>query len=159
MCDYSGKLVAWMDGELPKGEAADVERHLRRVRRMPRTSGGVRASEQHVRGLLSGDVGSGSTAIECATLGGRCCVAGAIAVAAAIAALLMVPRQRMAALRLPQARFTRRCRRRIRRMLWYPRKPSLTLKQHSVRRAPRKECAIDTLHRARELRIPGMKRA
>jgi hypothetical protein len=28
MCDYSGKLVACMDGELPEREAAEVERHL-----------------------------------------------------------------------------------------------------------------------------------
>lgn len=28
MCDYSGKLIAWMDGELPAQEAAEVERHL-----------------------------------------------------------------------------------------------------------------------------------
>lgn len=28
MCDYSGKLVAWMDRELPDSEAADVERHV-----------------------------------------------------------------------------------------------------------------------------------
>jgi len=29
MCDFSGRLVAWMDRELPDNEAADVERHLR----------------------------------------------------------------------------------------------------------------------------------
>jgi len=28
MCDYSGKLVAWMDRELPDNEASDVERHV-----------------------------------------------------------------------------------------------------------------------------------
>jgi anti-sigma factor RsiW len=28
MCDSSGKLIAWMDGELLEGEAAAVERHL-----------------------------------------------------------------------------------------------------------------------------------
>ena len=28
MCDFSGKLIAWMDGELPQEEAANVERHL-----------------------------------------------------------------------------------------------------------------------------------
>lgn len=28
MCDFSGKLIAWMDGELPPEEAANVERHL-----------------------------------------------------------------------------------------------------------------------------------
>jgi hypothetical protein len=29
MCDFSGRLVAWMDRELPEREAADVERHVR----------------------------------------------------------------------------------------------------------------------------------
>jgi anti-sigma factor RsiW len=28
MCDFSGKLIAWLDHELPEDEAADVERHL-----------------------------------------------------------------------------------------------------------------------------------
>lgn len=28
MCDFSGKLIAWMDGELPEREATLVERHL-----------------------------------------------------------------------------------------------------------------------------------
>jgi hypothetical protein len=28
MCDFSGKLIAWMDGELPEREATFVERHL-----------------------------------------------------------------------------------------------------------------------------------
>jgi len=29
MCDSSGKLIAWLDHELPENEAADVERHVR----------------------------------------------------------------------------------------------------------------------------------
>ena len=28
MCDFSGKLIAWLDHELPPEEAAEVERHL-----------------------------------------------------------------------------------------------------------------------------------
>jgi anti-sigma factor RsiW len=28
MCEYSGRLIAWMDGELPGEEAAEVERHM-----------------------------------------------------------------------------------------------------------------------------------
>jgi anti-sigma factor RsiW len=28
MCDYSGRLIAWLDKELPEGEATFVERHL-----------------------------------------------------------------------------------------------------------------------------------
>ena len=29
MCDFSGKLIAWLDGELPADEAAEVAQHLR----------------------------------------------------------------------------------------------------------------------------------
>lgn len=29
MCDFSGRLVAWMDRELPDNEAADAEQHVR----------------------------------------------------------------------------------------------------------------------------------
>jgi hypothetical protein len=29
MCDFSSRLIAWMDRELPDNEAADVERHVR----------------------------------------------------------------------------------------------------------------------------------
>ena len=29
MCNFSGRLVAWMDRELPDNEAADAERHVR----------------------------------------------------------------------------------------------------------------------------------
>ena len=28
MCDFPGKLIAWLDHELPNGEAADVRRHI-----------------------------------------------------------------------------------------------------------------------------------
>ena len=28
MCEFSQRLVAWLDGELPEGEAAKIERHL-----------------------------------------------------------------------------------------------------------------------------------
>jgi anti-sigma factor RsiW len=28
MCEFSQRLVAWLDGELPEGEAANMERHL-----------------------------------------------------------------------------------------------------------------------------------
>jgi hypothetical protein len=29
MCDFSGRLIAWLDKEVPEGEAAVVERHLK----------------------------------------------------------------------------------------------------------------------------------
>jgi negative regulator of sigma E activity len=50
MCDFSGRLVAWMDGELPDNEAADVERH---VRGCSECRGRVRAYEQVSRELVA----------------------------------------------------------------------------------------------------------
>ena len=38
MCEFSGKLIAWLDRELPASEAADVERHVRIVCGMPERS-------------------------------------------------------------------------------------------------------------------------
>lgn len=32
MCDFSGRLIAWLDHELGEAEAADVERHVRACR-------------------------------------------------------------------------------------------------------------------------------
>jgi anti-sigma factor RsiW len=43
MCDFSGKLIAWMDRELPDDEAAGVERH---VRECSECRGRVEAYEQ-----------------------------------------------------------------------------------------------------------------
>jgi anti-sigma factor RsiW len=49
MCDFSGRLVAWMDGELPDNEAADVERHVRNCSECQRS---VHAYEQVSRALV-----------------------------------------------------------------------------------------------------------
>jgi anti-sigma factor RsiW len=50
MCDFPGRLVAWLDGELPEGEAAEVQRHVescvecrRRIDAYERVSKGVNA--------------------------------------------------------------------------------------------------------------------
>src|SRR5271163_4614457 len=32
MCDFPGRLVAWLDGELPEGEAGEVQRHVQSCR-------------------------------------------------------------------------------------------------------------------------------
>jgi hypothetical protein len=50
MCDFSGRLVAWMDRELPDNEAADVERH---VRGCSECRGRVHAYEQVSRALAA----------------------------------------------------------------------------------------------------------
>jgi hypothetical protein len=50
MCDFPGRLVAWLDGEMPEGEAAEVQRHVqscvecrRRIDAYERVSKGVNA--------------------------------------------------------------------------------------------------------------------
>ena len=50
MCDFPGKLVAWLDGELPEGEAVEVQRHVEscvecrgRIDTVERVSKGVNA--------------------------------------------------------------------------------------------------------------------
>ena len=43
MCNFSGKLVAWIDGELAEAEAADVERHIQNC---PECRRGVAAYEE-----------------------------------------------------------------------------------------------------------------
>ena len=35
MCEFSERLIAWLDGELPEGEAAKMERHLGECSAMP----------------------------------------------------------------------------------------------------------------------------
>jgi anti-sigma factor RsiW len=50
MCDFPGRLVAWLDGEMPEGEAAEVQRHVQsclecrsRIDAYERVSKGVNA--------------------------------------------------------------------------------------------------------------------
>jgi anti-sigma factor RsiW len=50
MCDFPGRLVAWLDGEMPEGEAAEVQRHVQscvecrsRIDAYERVSKGVKA--------------------------------------------------------------------------------------------------------------------
>lgn len=94
MCDFSGKLIAWMDRELPATEDAEMARHLdacaecrERLEACERASGAFDAYCEAVfaaqtqrrspRWLPSAGVAAG------------------IAAAAAIAALLMLPHQRI----------------------------------------------------------------
>ena len=60
MCDFSGRLVAWMDGELGANEAAEVEQHVAGLRGMPRMQ--VSAYEERkprIRSLLHRDHADG----------------------------------------------------------------------------------------------------
>ena len=95
MCDFSGKLIAWMDRELPESEAADLERH-------------VAACAECRERLAAYECASSAFNAYCeATFAAEtrrklprwlpaAGVAAGIAAAAAIAALLMLPRQHVA---------------------------------------------------------------
>jgi anti-sigma factor RsiW len=50
MCDFSERLVAWIDGELPEQEAADLQRHVRECSECRRR---VHAYEQVSRALAA----------------------------------------------------------------------------------------------------------
>ncbi|HTW65091.1 MAG TPA: zf-HC2 domain-containing protein [Bryobacteraceae bacterium] len=42
MCNFSGRLIAWLDGELPESEAINVEWHVRQCAECRRASNGYR---------------------------------------------------------------------------------------------------------------------
>ena len=47
MCDFSGKLIAWMDGELSEGKAVSLPRHMSEAcADLPKPIGGISASER-----------------------------------------------------------------------------------------------------------------
>ena len=102
MCDSSTKLIAWMDRELPEREAAEMERHL------------AACAECRERLAVCQQASSAFDAYCDATFAAAkqrkltgwaigACGAGAIAAAAAIFALLMLPHRNVA--RVPRAVF------------------------------------------------------
>ena len=52
MCDFSGKLIAWLDHEIPEGEAADVERHVQACAECRSRLETYQASERRIRRIL-----------------------------------------------------------------------------------------------------------
>ena len=97
MCEYSGKLIAWLDRELPADEAAGVERHLRsciachnELIAFERLSG---ALESYCEAAWASSAPRGIR-------GGKAAAVGAGAIAAMIALLLAPPRTREARPRL-----------------------------------------------------------
>jgi Putative zinc-finger len=96
MCDFRGKLIAWMDGELGESDAADVERHVRacgecreRLAVYERASGAFAAYCEATFTARTRPEGVFRQAL------GTCLVAG-VAAAAAIAVLLLWPREPVA---------------------------------------------------------------
>jgi hypothetical protein len=96
MCDYSRKLVAWMDGELPKSEATDMESHLGACGECRRRLTAYEQVSSTFEDYCLATLGAEARRSSAPHWAAGACVAGAIAVGAAIAALLMLPRQRIA---------------------------------------------------------------
>jgi hypothetical protein len=95
MCDFSGKLIAWVDRELPESEASDVERHIGACvecrHRLAVYQQASNAFEAYCEATFAAETRSKLPRWTIAA-----CGAGAIAAAVAIAALLMLPRERVA---------------------------------------------------------------
>jgi anti-sigma factor RsiW len=95
MCEYSGKLVALLDGELESGEAIEVERHLcacaecRNQLRMYERLGNC--IDAYCEAKLGASAPRGAAPLRPALLG-----AGAAAMVTIVALLVVVPRMRNA---------------------------------------------------------------
>src|SRR5579862_2586974 len=95
MCDFSGKLIAWMDHELPESEASDLERHIEACvecrHRLAVYQQAGSAFEAYCETTFAVEMRCKASRWTIAA-----CGAGAIAAAVAIAVLLMLPRERVA---------------------------------------------------------------
>jgi anti-sigma factor RsiW len=93
MCDFSGKLIAWVDRELSESEASDVERHIAACvecrRRLAVYQQASSAFEAYCEATFAAETRRNLPRWTFAAC-------GAIAAAVAIAALLMLPRERVA---------------------------------------------------------------
>lgn len=95
MCDFSGKLIAWMDRELPGSEAADLERHVAAcVECRERLAAYERASSAF--NAYCEATFAAETRRKLPRWLPAAGVAAGIAAAAAIVALLMLPRHHLA---------------------------------------------------------------
>lgn len=103
MCDFSGKLMAWLDGELPAEDAAGVERHLQVCSQCRGQVEGYREAA----GAFDGYCDAFYAGVAATRSRGKLsrwglAVAGAAALAAAVAALfLLAPRTRVLPARAP----------------------------------------------------------
>lgn len=95
MCDFSRKLIAWVDRELPDSEASDVEQHIAACvecrNRLTVCQQASSAFEAYCEATFAAET---RRKLPRKTI--AACGAGAIAAAVAIAALLLLPRARVA---------------------------------------------------------------
>jgi anti-sigma factor RsiW len=86
MCEYSEKLVAWLDRELPPDEAVRLERHLHSCSECPQRIAAYEEVSATLAGYCDGVVAASSTRRR-----GLSIWAGAGAVAAALLLLSLIP--------------------------------------------------------------------
>ena len=94
MCDFSGKLIAWVDRELPESEAWDVEQHIAACvecrHRLAVYQQASSAFDAYCETTFAGETRPKLPRWTIAA-----CGAGAVAAAVAVAVLLMLPRERV----------------------------------------------------------------
>jgi hypothetical protein len=99
MCEFSGRLIAWMDGELPERDAAgvphEVGRHLKGCTECREHLAAYRQASRAFEAYCDA-VAAAETRRGLPRWVSIACGAAAIAAAAAIAVLLMLPRGRVA---------------------------------------------------------------
>ena len=95
MCDLSGKLIAWMDHELPEREAADLERHVAACAECRERLAAYECASTAFNAYCEATFAA-ETRRKLPRWLTAAGVAAGIAAAAAIAALLMLPRQHVA---------------------------------------------------------------
>ena len=95
MCDFPGKLIAWVDRELPESEASDVERHIAACVECRHRLDVYQQASSAFEGYCEATFAA-ETRRKLPRWTIAACGTGAIAAALAIAAWLMLPRERVA---------------------------------------------------------------
>jgi Putative zinc-finger len=96
MCDFSGKLIAWMDGELRERDAADVERHVRDCGKCRELLPAYKEASGAFEAFCEATFAAGTRRAGISRQALVACVTAGVAAAAAIAVLLLWPLERVA---------------------------------------------------------------
>jgi Putative zinc-finger len=96
MCDFSGKLIAWMDGELRESDAADVKRHVSACGKCRELLAAYKQANGAFEAFCEATFAAGTRRAAVPRQALVACVAAGVAAAAAIAVLLLWPLERVA---------------------------------------------------------------
>jgi len=92
MCEYSKRLIAWMDGELAANEAAEVEQHVRACAACRECYSAYEAASRDFAGYYAASTEPAVTPVPKRRVPLWVPVAAAVAAVAAIVAIAFVPR-------------------------------------------------------------------